>query len=85
MAKLTDFGLSVIMANAANSISAAEAGSHPHTERWAAPEVLDGADVDEKADVYSFAMLLFEIFSRAVRSRRLQSPLPPAVKCSLLT
>ena len=48
------------MANAVNTISAAEAGSHPHTERWAAPEVLDGAGVDEKADVYSFAMLLFE-------------------------
>jgi len=67
VAKLTDFGLSVIMAGAANTISASEAGSHPHTERWAAPEILDGADVDEKADVYSFAMLLFEIFSRAVR------------------
>ena len=67
VAKLTDFGLSVIMAGAANTISASEAGSHPHTERWAAPEILDGGDVDEKADVYSFAMLLFEIFSRAVR------------------
>jgi len=68
VAKLTDFGLSVIMAGASNTISASEAGSHPHTERWAAPEILDGGDVDEKADVYSFAMLLFEIFSRAVRS-----------------
>ena len=68
VAKLADFGLSVIMANQSASIKATENGtSHPHTERWAAPEVLEGLQVDEKADVYSFAMLLFEIFSKAVR------------------
>ena len=67
IAKLTDFGLSMIMANHAATIDPAATGtSHPHTERWAAPEVLEGGQVDEKADVYSFAMLLFEIFAKAV-------------------
>lgn len=41
---------------------------HPHTLRYAAPEVLDGEPVNDRSDVYAYGMLLYEIFSGNVRS-----------------
>mmetsp|Transcript_18613 Transcript_18613/g.56177 ORF Transcript_18613/g.56177 Transcript_18613/m.56177 type:complete len:1043 (+) Transcript_18613:379-3507(+) len=63
-AKLTDFGVSVIMTNAVDTIEPAGPGnSHPHTVRYAAPEVLEGAQVNDRSDVYAYGMLLYELFS----------------------
>jgi serine/threonine protein kinase len=36
------------------------------TSNWMAPEVFSGATYDEKVDVYSFAMILFEMICREV-------------------
>jgi serine/threonine protein kinase len=41
---------------------------HPHTLRYAAPEVLEGEPVNDRSDVYAYGMLLYEIFSGNVRS-----------------
>lgn len=42
---------------------------HPHTLRYAAPEVLEGEPVNDRSDVYAYGMLLYEIFSGNVRLR----------------
>uniref|UniRef100_A0A7S2JAU0 Protein kinase domain-containing protein n=1 Tax=Haptolina brevifila TaxID=156173 RepID=A0A7S2JAU0_9EUKA len=57
-AKVCDFGLAKL-----------KPGTDVRTERmgspmWTAPEVLKGAARDEKADTYSFGMLLYELLTR---------------------
>merc|ERR1719223_1913625 len=36
------------------------------TQHWMAPEVFKGGDYDEKVDIYSFSMVLFEVICREV-------------------
>ena len=35
--------------------------SHSHTDRWTAPEVLNGGACNEEADIFSFAMVTIEV------------------------
>merc|ERR1719261_1542477 len=65
MVKVTDFGLSRMKDEALGSqwgpMTMAAGTCH-----WMAPEVASGKHYDEKADVYSYAMALFEIICREV-------------------
>ena len=59
-AKVCDFGLAHL-----------KLGADVHTERmgspmWTAPEVLKGEARDEKADTYSYGMLLYELLTRQI-------------------
>lgn len=56
--KICDFGLSRENAEDEETLTACG------TPYWAAPEVILGAKYDQKADVYSFAIVLWEIITR---------------------
>ena len=64
--KITDFGLSM-MKNDAETSSSSKMVQNVGTPRYSAPEVLRGdllkADDMKKADMYSYGLLVFEIFS----------------------
>lgn len=64
MVKVTDFGMGRMKESGADSWGkmTKEAG----TLHWMAPEVFDCTEYDEKVDVYSYAMVLFEIICREV-------------------
>lgn len=67
LVKVSDFGLSRMMeatgkGSAADGKMTALAG----TCHWMAPEVFKGGNYDEKVDVYSYAMVLFEIICREI-------------------
>ncbi len=55
--KLCDFGLS-------KSMASDEGMTACGTPYWSAPEIIRGDSYDFKADVYSFAIILFELISR---------------------
>ena len=57
LAKVTDFGLSQALA----STTQGRAGANPV---WLAPEILRNEEYTEKADVYSYGVVLWEIVSR---------------------
>lgn len=63
--KVSDFGLSRMKAAGAETdwgkMTIAAGTCH-----WMAPEVFIGGEYDEKVDVYSFAMILFEIICREI-------------------
>ena len=56
-AKVCDFGLSRLKAN--DSMT-----GNCGTVQWMAPEVLSNMSYNEKADVYSFGIILWELLSR---------------------
>eukprot|EP01116_Phalansterium_solitarium_P018988 TRINITY_DN5181_c0_g1_i4.p1 TRINITY_DN5181_c0_g1~~TRINITY_DN5181_c0_g1_i4.p1 ORF type:complete len:536 (-),score=149.58 TRINITY_DN5181_c0_g1_i4:297-1904(-) len=56
--KICDFGLSAVKPLHA---TIKDGKSIPGTPLWMAPEVLMGKEVDDKADVYSFAIVMWEI------------------------
>jgi serine/threonine protein kinase len=58
-ARLADFGLSMVTKNP-DSIPSASL-HHGFTPRWTAPEVLMEHAYSEKADVFSFAMVMYEV------------------------
>lgn len=58
--KLTDFGLSRIKRHTTAAMTSVVAG----TVEYAAPEVIRHDAVNDRADVYSFGVLMWEIFSR---------------------
>eukprot|EP01114_Cavostelium_apophysatum_P014808 TRINITY_DN3928_c0_g1_i1.p1 TRINITY_DN3928_c0_g1~~TRINITY_DN3928_c0_g1_i1.p1 ORF type:complete len:545 (+),score=163.03 TRINITY_DN3928_c0_g1_i1:159-1793(+) len=58
--KVCDFGLSQVKLRE-NKIR--DGKSIPGTPLWMAPEVLLGRDVDEKSDVYSYGIVLWEIIT----------------------
>src|SRR3989338_4013217 len=58
--KVCDFGLSAIKLTE----KLQDKDSIPGTPLWMAPEVLTGRPLDEKCDVYSFGIVLWEIFTR---------------------
>lgn len=63
--KLIDFGLGRVTSRAAIADDVGEAapreGTVIGTARWMAPEVLLGAKVDERSDVYGAGLVLFEL------------------------
>ncbi len=54
--KVCDFGLSVVKPRGE---VLRDKDSIPGTPLWMSPEVLQGKDVDEKADVYSYGLVLW--------------------------
>eukprot|EP00029_Vermamoeba_vermiformis_P009351 TRINITY_DN4633_c1_g1_i1.p1 TRINITY_DN4633_c1_g1~~TRINITY_DN4633_c1_g1_i1.p1 ORF type:complete len:529 (-),score=229.48 TRINITY_DN4633_c1_g1_i1:181-1767(-) len=88
--KLCDFGLSAVK----RSESLQDNGVAPGTPLWMSPEVLRGKPLNEKSDVYSFAIVLWEVmtrkepfethdsynnFVRAVCDKRERPPIPADV------
>lgn len=61
-ARIVDFGLAKVTKNL-NSIRSAS-GQSGLTMRWAAPEVWDKLEYSEKADVFSFSMVMIEVRHR---------------------
>ncbi|KAK8406422.1 hypothetical protein O3P69_007237 [Scylla paramamosain] len=60
-AKIADFGFSILRRS--RSGSPAQRGSIRGTPAWMAPELLTKGDVSTKCDVYSYAIILWEMLS----------------------
>jgi serine/threonine-protein kinase len=99
-AKLSDFGLAKVVRETGGATAApstAMGGGGGGTVGWMAPEVMNGAAATEKADVFSFAVVLWELMtaavpfagqiavaiSRAVVDRHERPPLPVACPSAL--
>lgn len=72
--KITDFGLSVALRTGESA-----ANTQCGTPYWTAPEILCGETYDSKVDVYSFAMVLIEFWTRKIPFKG-QHPAEVAVK-----
>ncbi len=59
---LTDFGLARMVFSSSRSLSGALSG----TPAYMAPEQVEGGAVDERADIYSLGIVLYELFSGRV-------------------
>ena len=59
-ARLADFGLSMVSKNLASIPSARL--QHGSTARWAAPELVEDGICEKEADIFSFAMVMFEVY-----------------------
>ena len=66
MIKIGDFGLAVAKMESRSKTGSATVGS----QLWMAPEVLEGAPHNERSDVFSFGIVLFEIASIDTPYRR---------------
>ncbi|CAM9408676.1 unnamed protein product [Phaeothamnion confervicola] len=60
--KVTDFGLSRFKATSVSEKMTGQAGTY----HWMAPEVINSQHYTEKADVFSFGIILWEIYTRAI-------------------
>jgi tRNA A-37 threonylcarbamoyl transferase component Bud32 len=60
--KVSDFGTARLMSTLTSSSMTANVG----TAQWSAPEVLTNSNYDSRADVYSFGILLWEIYAQQV-------------------
>lgn len=60
-AKLTDFGLAKVKMETL-SITKSVVG----TPQWMSPEVLENSPIDEKSDIYSYGMVLYEIVTNSL-------------------
>ena len=58
-ARIADFGLARITKNPHSALTASH--HHGHTPRWSAPEVLKEWTYNKEADVFSFAMVMYEV------------------------
>ena len=65
VAKITDFGLSMVKSDSESSVSAVEQVRNIGTPRYSAPEVLRGEMLSAQdmmqTDIYSFALIMFEV------------------------
>ena len=64
-ARIMDFGLATIVRDPSSVTSTSD--GHGYSPRWTAPEVLRGAPVSKKSDVFSFAMVMYEVRAIDVR------------------
>jgi len=62
--KVSDFGLSRTWLEQSRAQACMTSGAG--TYHWMAPEVLDGHHYDEKIDIYSYAICLFELLTRRI-------------------
>jgi len=62
--KIADFGVARLL-DAGGGVMTAETGTY----RWMAPEIITHAPYDEKADVYSYGILLWELLTGKRRER----------------
>eukprot|EP01105_Mastigella_eilhardi_P003844 TRINITY_DN14_c0_g1_i1.p1 TRINITY_DN14_c0_g1~~TRINITY_DN14_c0_g1_i1.p1 ORF type:complete len:540 (-),score=156.53 TRINITY_DN14_c0_g1_i1:58-1647(-) len=60
--KVCDFGLSQIKPSGQNLLDGSDGAKG--TPLWMAPEILSGQEFNEKADVYSFGLVLWQILTR---------------------
>mmetsp|Transcript_4544 Transcript_4544/g.12876 ORF Transcript_4544/g.12876 Transcript_4544/m.12876 type:complete len:299 (-) Transcript_4544:149-1045(-) len=60
--KVTDFGLSRLKASTGNSTMTSDVG----TAHWMAPEMSSNSKYDEKVDLYSYGMFIYEVVHRVV-------------------
>ncbi|KAK0415816.1 hypothetical protein QR680_012135 [Steinernema hermaphroditum] len=66
--KIADFGLSKILNNVLDKNAKGKGGDLPIPLRWMAPEGLrEAATVSQKSDVWSFGVVMFEIFNNGQR------------------
>eukprot|EP00002_Diphylleia_rotans_P011899 TRINITY_DN233_c0_g2_i11.p1 TRINITY_DN233_c0_g2~~TRINITY_DN233_c0_g2_i11.p1 ORF type:complete len:1491 (-),score=353.01 TRINITY_DN233_c0_g2_i11:2172-6428(-) len=56
--KISDFGLSGV------SLTRKDGDAPPGTLLWMAPEVIRGHEYTKKADIYSYAVIMWEVFTR---------------------
>ncbi|KZT26137.1 kinase-like protein [Neolentinus lepideus HHB14362 ss-1] len=56
---LCDFGLAQVKAQTKSLASSQNVG----TARWASPEQMSGSPLNEKTDIYSFGMTMYEVFT----------------------
>ncbi|KAF9643026.1 kinase-like protein [Thelephora ganbajun] len=63
-ARIADFGLAIVTKNL-NSLRPAT-GQPFHTPLWSAPEVLYGENPSKESDIFSFAMIMIEVFTGAI-------------------
>ncbi|CEM12152.1 unnamed protein product [Vitrella brassicaformis CCMP3155] len=70
LAKVSDFGLSRIKRSAGWGHMTGAAGTY----HWMAPEVLTNQQYNEKVDVFSFGIVLYEICSRRIPYEELNLP-----------
>lgn len=73
-AKISDFGLSCVMELGRNADLTAETGTYG----WMAPEVIKHEPYSSKADVYSFAVVLWELLAKETPFKG-QSPMQTAM------
>eukprot|EP00929_Paragymnodinium_shiwhaense_P005613 TRINITY_DN10783_c0_g1_i1.p1 TRINITY_DN10783_c0_g1~~TRINITY_DN10783_c0_g1_i1.p1 ORF type:complete len:1353 (-),score=306.32 TRINITY_DN10783_c0_g1_i1:128-4186(-) len=64
--KISDFGLSRARPATEQSKAQSCMTSGAGTYHWMAPEVLDGQTYDEKVDVYSYGICLYELITRRI-------------------
>lgn len=64
--KIADFGVARMIETSGHMT--AETGTY----RWMAPEVIEHKPYDEKADVFSFGVVMWELLTCKVRARRAQ-------------
>jgi serine/threonine protein kinase len=61
--KIADFGMAKIKANVESTqVMTANAGTY----HWMAPEVLGGVAYNERVDIYSFGIVMFEVLCREI-------------------
>jgi serine/threonine-protein kinase len=58
--KIADFGVVAARGRYDDATALTQAGTHPGTLVYMAPEQIDGAEVDGRSDVYSMAAVLYE-------------------------
>ncbi|KAF9644146.1 kinase-like protein [Thelephora ganbajun] len=63
-ARIVDFGFAIVTRNLDSMSSASH--HNGYTPRWTAPEVLDGEPHSKEGDIFSFAMVMIEVFTGAV-------------------
>jgi serine/threonine protein kinase len=54
-----DFGLAIVTKSLDSIPSASR--DHGHSPRWTAPEVLMDETLSKEADIFSFAMVIYEV------------------------
>ena len=60
--KIADFGMAKIKSSVEANSMTANAGTY----HWMAPEVLGGSSYNEKVDVYSFGIVMYEVICREI-------------------
>lgn len=73
-AKISDFGLSCVMELGRSADLTAETGTY----KWMAPEVIRHEPYSSKADVYSFAIVMWELLAKDIPYKK-QTPMQTAI------